>query len=97
MQTSMNLWNGFHEHNVKVILDEFGSGDDANSIANVNYLLTQVEANSYVEGEGGFIGWAAWVGGHTWAQHNFNYVGPNPDGSDNTQMSQNLYATFNTA
>lgn len=77
-----------HEHDVKVILDEFGSGSDANSIADVNYLLTQVEANGYVEGEGGFLGWATWVGGHTWAQHNFNYVGPNPDGTDNIQMAQ---------
>ena len=77
-----------HEHNVKVMLGEFGGGDEANSMADVNYLLQQVEANPYVEGEGGFIGWAAWVGGHTWAQHNFNYIGPNPDGSDNIKMDQ---------
>ncbi len=75
------------EHDVKVLLDEFGSGTQGGAIADINYLLQQVEANPYVEGQGGFLGWAAWVGGHTWAQSNFNYVGPNPDGSDNLQMT----------
>lgn len=77
-----------NQNDVKVLLDEFGSGNDANGFADINYLLSQVEANAYVEGEGGFIGWAAWVGGHTWAQNNFNYIGPNADGTDNAHMSE---------
>jgi len=77
-----------HEHNVKVILTEFGGGPEANSMANLNYLLSQVEANTYVPGEGGFLGWTAWIGGHSWAKSSFNYVGPNADGSDNVLMNQ---------
>ncbi|ETO93480.1 cellulase family glycosylhydrolase [Legionella oakridgensis] len=82
-----------HEHDVKVILGEFGGGNDPNAIADVNYLLQQVESNPYTEGEGGFIGWTAWVGGHTWAQYNFNYIGPNADGTDNALMTQ-IYDNF---
>ena len=77
-----------HTNNVKVILGEFGGGKDANAIADVNYLLQQVEANPYVVGKGGFLGWTAWVGGHTWAQSNFNYLGPTADGKDNVLMTQ---------
>lgn len=77
-----------HQNNVKVILGEFGGGNESNSIADVNYLLQQVESHPYVEGQGGFIGWTAWVGGHTWAQYNFNYIGPNANGTDNALMSQ---------
>lgn len=76
------------DNNMKLLLTEFGGGDEANAIANVNYLLDQIEANPYIEGQGGWLGWTAWVGGSTWAKDNFNYIGPNPDGTDNTLMDQ---------
>jgi len=88
-----SFMNWVKANDVKVILSEFGGGNEANAIADVKYLLEQVEANAYQEGEGGFIGWTAWIGGHTWAKYNFNYIGPNPDGTDNALMTQ-IYSHF---
>lgn len=79
-----------HANDMKVLLTEFGGGAEANSMTDVNYLLDQVQANPYVDGEGGFLGWTAWIGGHTWAQYNFNYVGPDANGNPNTLM-QDVY------
>jgi endoglucanase len=80
-------------NDVKVFLSEFGSGSGLDCIDDITYLLSQVQANPYQPGSGGFIGWTAWVAGHGWSTSNFNNLTPNPDPTP--QMTQ-AYAKFLT-
>lgn len=79
-----------HTYQVKVILDEFGSGTDANDKTNIEYLLKKMNENPCKEG--GFIGWTVWVSGHTWTLENFNTL-IKKDGDSFTPTEQVGYYT----
>ena len=89
--------NWVHENKVKVILDEFGSGAEQNCVDDVNWLLSQIEANPYDSDKGGFIGWTAWVGGHGWSLNNFNNLSPNQVTAEPTTQMTQVYANHLTS
>lgn len=82
-------------NNVKVFLSEFGSGvtspDNPNCGDDVNWLLSQIEENTYTPGKGGFIGWTAWVGGHGWNMYDINNLSPDPTSGAQTSQMQSIY------
>lgn len=51
-------WSKYN--NIPFILGEFGASAQSNCEIDMNYLLQNLSSNPYLEGNGGFMGWAAW-------------------------------------
>ena len=87
------------QNHMRVMLTEFGgSSADSNCATDINWLLTQLEANAYnanMPSQGGFIGWTAWVAGHSWAMGDVNSIMPQ-NNQDNVNMT-NAYSKHLTA
>lgn len=89
--------NWARQYHVRVFLSEFGSGltniqnpDQDRCTQDINYFLDQIRANADT-GQGGFIGWAAWTGGHGWNLNNINNLSPDPRSGKETLQMQYIY------
>ncbi|MEK6730959.1 MAG: glycoside hydrolase family 5 protein [Pseudomonadota bacterium] len=68
---------------MRAIVTEFGSNANQNCYDDGNYFLQQLEASPDV-----FLGWTAWVGGHSWTKNSFNNLSPADNGTEQGQMTQ---------
>ncbi len=74
-------------YKLRAILTELGGLATANCCGCIDNFLTAVEQHPASQDVGGFIGWSAWAGGHSWGSYPLNLT-PNPDGSEKMQMTQ---------